>query len=872
MINISTSALKPSQYRKYVKGWDKGRYADIFAKYASDDNAYRFTLPLSKSIQRSTATPIAPLPIVKTELDKAGYVVDDYVSGYAVDSATGKRRMRIGRVLKSPEAINAFANDARRAGTKQADGQLVVVFSRHPYDIAGMSTDRGWSSCMNLIDGSNSHYVEQDVKHGSIIAYLVSKDDVNIRQPKARILMRVYKAGNRTGLFPASTYGTARPAFYATVSKWCSEVNTEFFKIPYGLTMKMLSSLYNDGDPKMTQLPLGDDPAANFREVLRSGHLPKRMTRANIHQDFRQVLLGILDNSTAVADEDEDSPGAAGHYLNNLSSLMEVAREERPAATKLVMPSLVELALGKLLCVRSAYSSALSLLRRESVVTLTTEIAKILATLHKMAAMPHPPEDEAENLLGMLHTKHAQAALLQMTTLPGCAYTLEEALKFSEDAAIVDAALSNRHSQYAGPATVLNNGFLTKEIANKITASFERNTNDYLVAEMCNYARHRITLKTFERRLGPSGMQRILAMHESSLPIRTTRAFEGYVRALVAKPDVIKGTMADAANVDALEKMYTVVMLGAGNRAMVAISRIAACIHREGYKAADYLAAITETAKTDVRAVRHDTMLKIASNLTKVEQSGLFDIMSGLFGSPRGGELENTPAFKRMAKAMREIMLTSIATPEQAAATIVTLANRGEAESFFPPYSAKALDTLPYPFAPHYLMTLPCVTGADGLLSDATQGTLRGSLSSAKRQAKPELAILGYMGRMCSEISDYGHIAYVEEMMTRALLDIIANDARWEELRSGLAAFTDMLPVNVRKKIERFNFVTYMEDAFRRMLVRFESDALIEQDASVDIRLRALVMRSLRRSGIRNPQPAAIDRYVAAIMRVGKRG
>jgi len=49
-IMISLSALRPSQYRKYVKGWDKGRYAEAFNKASGDKdrNAYRIYIPINR--------------------------------------------------------------------------------------------------------------------------------------------------------------------------------------------------------------------------------------------------------------------------------------------------------------------------------------------------------------------------------------------------------------------------------------------------------------------------------------------------------------------------------------------------------------------------------------------------------------------------------------------------------------------------------------------------------------------------------------------------------------------------------------------------------------------------------------------------------
>ena len=72
------------------------------------------------------------------------------------------------------------------------DTEYLMVISKHPYDIGGMSTDRNWKSCMNLRGGEDRHYVEIDIELGTIISYLVEKNDKNIQDPVSRILIKPY--------------------------------------------------------------------------------------------------------------------------------------------------------------------------------------------------------------------------------------------------------------------------------------------------------------------------------------------------------------------------------------------------------------------------------------------------------------------------------------------------------------------------------------------------------------------------------------------------------------------------------------------------------------------------------------------------------
>jgi hypothetical protein len=97
-----------------------------------------------------------------------------------------------------------------------------MIFSTHAYDIAGMSTGRGFSSCMNLYtDAANSkQFIQADIEQGTIISYLVLPDDLNIKKPVARILIKPYintKDPNNVLYDADPEYGTAPKIYFTTV-------------------------------------------------------------------------------------------------------------------------------------------------------------------------------------------------------------------------------------------------------------------------------------------------------------------------------------------------------------------------------------------------------------------------------------------------------------------------------------------------------------------------------------------------------------------------------------------------------------------------------------------------------------------------------
>jgi len=124
-----------------------------------------------------------------------------------------------------------FTNDRFRQGINILEQPLMVVISRHPYDIAGASTGRSWKSCVSLVDGSKRHFIKSDVDEGAMIAYLVTKNDPNITNPVSRIrIQKFYNSENPSSyVFSAieSVYGLELPGFLKFVKRWCEQVSTE---------------------------------------------------------------------------------------------------------------------------------------------------------------------------------------------------------------------------------------------------------------------------------------------------------------------------------------------------------------------------------------------------------------------------------------------------------------------------------------------------------------------------------------------------------------------------------------------------------------------------------------------------------------------
>jgi hypothetical protein len=266
--HLIQEALPLSTAKKYVKSWDPNFHKEVFEKEPrKDKNAYRIYLPFESEPRKQVKIPDELLNYLQSAIPNKPYTTDadNYMQGLAYEVTNPTRKLGIGKMLARSEGSEkdttrkaqlqalkrAFDADPQRAATRKAD--KLIVISRHPYDVAGMSTDRGWGSCMNLVDGINRHYVLRDVKQGSIIAYLINADDVNVNKPLARILIKPYQQkGNPKNLamMGDQVYGTAPPEFKQQVDAW---VNERYNADKTGLFC-LAKGLYRDEIPQQMQL------------------------------------------------------------------------------------------------------------------------------------------------------------------------------------------------------------------------------------------------------------------------------------------------------------------------------------------------------------------------------------------------------------------------------------------------------------------------------------------------------------------------------------------------------------------------------------------------------------------------------------------
>ena len=214
-------ALKLSVAKEYRRGWNKERLADWF------DGKFRSYVKLQTSqLKKTQATLILEYEITRA-LEFEGFDFVDFNKAIAKKTKDDKNQFKIGRLLNRFKRHDLLDRWQKERAQEGGEANPLVVISRHPYDIAGMSTDRDWTSCMNVYHGKFKNHVTNDC-FISLIAYLIKPNDKNIQKPIARLLIKPYIGKRHEILYAPSltVYNSPKrfkQAFINTVEAWLND-------------------------------------------------------------------------------------------------------------------------------------------------------------------------------------------------------------------------------------------------------------------------------------------------------------------------------------------------------------------------------------------------------------------------------------------------------------------------------------------------------------------------------------------------------------------------------------------------------------------------------------------------------------------------
>jgi hypothetical protein len=272
-----------------------GAYKSIKPKFFVDGDRREFPLePTPDEITEAVKTS-SVYKSVKGLLNPMGYSFTETQYAEGVASSDGVRHaLKIGKILQGlgeETLLKEFKEDFCRSY-----GGLKVVISRHPYDIASMTTNRGWSSCMDLVSGCNKAYVKRDIMGRTVIAYLTSMKDKNLTNPLARILLKRYEnASGHEYYVPATrVYGLSTAYFKPYLTRLAEKLNAG---VPRGIYTLDNEFYYSDDNPLTIDTRSAEDIAEERRKKLQMAIRAEILAVGPLKEIYTQLMAQIGDIS-----------------------------------------------------------------------------------------------------------------------------------------------------------------------------------------------------------------------------------------------------------------------------------------------------------------------------------------------------------------------------------------------------------------------------------------------------------------------------------------------------------------------------------------------------------------------------------------------
>ena len=213
---LRQEAIRLDYAKQYTREWGNlsgGRHQ--YDKWFGTDDfgkpIYRYYIDIANG-NSLMKNPPTGWTRIKDELFKYGYKIISYEAGRCAKINDDRNEFRIGKIIArlSPEVINLYNRlmDEDSKELIEDENELLLVISRHPYDIIGMSTDREkWDSCTAIPEASLGKYrkpeehrmdmakwsVVEYIRSNSLIAYIIKANDFNITNPIGRVIIYPYE-------------------------------------------------------------------------------------------------------------------------------------------------------------------------------------------------------------------------------------------------------------------------------------------------------------------------------------------------------------------------------------------------------------------------------------------------------------------------------------------------------------------------------------------------------------------------------------------------------------------------------------------------------------------------------------------------------
>lgn len=249
-----TEAMSLRQVRDKKMSWKTGggyAFPEIMEVFRDEDRlVYDFDFDVESAFVEELNNAESSYNKIQDAIKQAGFEIPsvrDYLEGKCYKKGD-KNVYKIGRILAKLDQPQVSVED--RTGKVVVVDEydyrfktdpirhlkiepMLVVVSRHPYDIFGMSTGRSWTSCMDVNkerEGNNANYLPKEVKLGTLVAYLIPKSElrpngkVDLKKPYSRVALKPMRNGEGELAYGiGKIYGAKVTKFKDFVKDWAVE-------------------------------------------------------------------------------------------------------------------------------------------------------------------------------------------------------------------------------------------------------------------------------------------------------------------------------------------------------------------------------------------------------------------------------------------------------------------------------------------------------------------------------------------------------------------------------------------------------------------------------------------------------------------------
>lgn len=224
---------------------------------------------------------------------------DEYRSGITKDNYG--RDARIGRMIKDQKLRDEFARDPVREGSRSGQSQYTTSTVRGT-EVAGQTNSApdaqhpnghswGGISCKNVDTGINKHYLEDEVRHGTVVHRVHDHNGQEIYRATLQPYHNEH-SGNVVYSLDAE-YGIKHPSFTADSHRVAQELSHP--KISHGLYIKH-PKVYNDNDQLLTLHPNATKEDLH-KSLLSDNTAEKKLAVQHPNTDETHLKAAFADRS-----------------------------------------------------------------------------------------------------------------------------------------------------------------------------------------------------------------------------------------------------------------------------------------------------------------------------------------------------------------------------------------------------------------------------------------------------------------------------------------------------------------------------------------------------------------------------------------------